>query len=198
MEFDFNNLFKYAKQEIESSSRIERFSFRDRYTHSLRVLKWAKRIHLEEGGDWEVIKIACIFHDVGWDSDINHSIISKSIAEKYLLKQNYDKNKLVLILEAIENHNYRNDENQVGIESKIVMDADLLDEVGATSIVWDSMATQIEGNKDYYDVLERIRYYYGRLERNLLLLKTETGKRLYKERLEFITQFIDELDYELN
>lgn len=196
MEVDYKEMLEFAKQEITNSSRIEHYPFRDRFTHTIRVLKWAERIQKEECGNLEVVKIACIFHDVGWDQTINHSIISKSIAEKYLKECNYDNEKLEMVLEAVENHNLRHDENLVGIESKIVMDADLLDEVGALSVIWDSMAAQIEEKKSYLEVYNRIKFYFGRLNR-LDLLKTDTGKRYYRERLEVISQFLKELEFEL-
>lgn len=91
---NYDDMLEYARQEINNSGRVERFPFRDRYSHTLRVIKWAERIHKYEGGDLEVIKIACIFHDVGWDKDINHSLISKKAAEKYLLDHDYNSEKL--------------------------------------------------------------------------------------------------------
>jgi len=197
VEVNYTDMFEYVKQEMNNNDRVEWYPFRDRFKHTLRVLKWAERLKNEEGGNWEIIKIACIFHDVGWDKNVNHSIVSESIAKKYLLKHNYDNEKLGLVLEAIKNHNLRSDENLVELESKIVMDADILDEVGAISIIWDCMASQIDGYKDYSDVYERIKLYYGKLSSNLKLLKTKTGMRLYKERLEFISQFLNELEFEL-
>jgi uncharacterized protein len=134
---------------------------------------------------------------VGWDEEINHAVISEAIAKKYLIEINYDSNKMELVLEAVKNHNIRDDENPVSLESKIVMDADILDEVGAISILWDAMAAHKNGCKDYSEVYDRIKHYYGRLKVHAQLLKTETGKRLYRERLRFISQFIDELEYEL-
>ena len=193
---DYKEMMEYVQQEINNSDRIERYPFRDRYSHTLRVLKWAERIHKEEGGDLEIVKIACLFHDVGWDKDINHSYVSKEIAEKYLLGHGYNEEKLDLVLEAVENHNFRNNENEVSLESYIVMDADMLDEVGAMSIIWDSMASMLTENKSYYDVYERIKYYFNRMN-HPERLKTKTGKRYYKERLRVIAQFIDELEFEL-
>lgn len=193
---NYTEMMEYVQQEIINSDRIERYPFRDRYSHSLRVIKWAERLQKEEGGDLEIITIACIFHDVGWDKNINHSYVSKEIAEKYLVSHGYNSEKLDLVLEAIENHNFRDDENEVGLESYIVMDADILDEVGALSILWDSMASMLTENKSYNDVYERIKYYFDRMN-HPERLKTKTGKKYYTERLKVIAQFIKELEFEL-
>lgn len=112
------------------------------------------------------------------------------------MEHGYNDEKSALVLEAIENHNLRNDENEVSIESQIIMDADMLDEVGAISIIWDSMASMLDEHKNYYTVHERIKFYLDRMN-HLERLKTKTGKRYYAERLSVITQFIKELEFEL-
>jgi len=194
MSINYDDMLKFAQKEIANSSRKEFFPFRNRFTHTLRVMKWAEKIQMIEGGDLDVIKTACIFHDIGWDINVNHSIISRKIAEEYLVKNKYNPLKLPMVLEGIENHNLRNEENIVNIESKIIMDADIIDEVGAISVIWDAMAAAQEG-KNYYDVYERIVSYSKRYK--LDLLKTKTGKRFFTERIEFKNRFIKELRDEL-
>ena len=61
--------------------------FRNRFDHTKRVLKWAKRIHEIEGGDIEIITLAVIFHDTGWSEKVDHAQIGAEQAEKYLLGQ---------------------------------------------------------------------------------------------------------------
>lgn len=54
----FNDLKEFSRVNILEISRPVRHNFRDRYTHTLRVLKWAERLQISEGGDIEVIRIA--------------------------------------------------------------------------------------------------------------------------------------------
>lgn len=195
--FDFENLKDFAKARILEISRPDRHHFRDRYSHTLRVLKWAERLQAIEGGNLDVIKIASILHDIGWDENINHAIVSRNIAENYLRKHQYDSELLPLVLEAIENHNNRMSNEKFAIESLIVMDADTLDEVGAISIIWDAMATSKEPDASYEKAYEHIKQYTEHIKERRYLLKTETGIKFYDERIRLIDAFIKELEFEL-
>jgi uncharacterized protein len=190
-------MLEYTREKIHSNSRKSSHTFRDRFTHTLRVLKWAERINEIEGGDQEVVRIASIFHDVGWDDEIHHAIVSKSVANDYLLKIDIEEEKKEKILEAIENHSFREDDKPLSLESYIVMDADYLDEVGAISILWDVMAEANEVNTSYKSAYRRIKKYAKSLIEQKNRLKTKTGRKFYEERLGVINTFLNELKFEL-
>jgi len=61
------NVKQFAKQRIEENHRPNRYAFRDRFEHTLRVLNWAERLVSAEGGDLEVVQYAALLHDIGWD-----------------------------------------------------------------------------------------------------------------------------------
>lgn len=200
MQLDDQKILEHAKALFQYNQRNNDYSFRDRYAHTCRVLNWARRIHDVEGGDYEIIKLAVIFHDVGWNENIPHSIVSKYLADQYLTKANYCQDKKVKVLQAIEHHSFREKalDEALNIESYIVMDADLLDEVGATSILWDTMATAHLKDASYIKAYERIVFFTEELRKRKKLLKTATGLKLYEERLKVIESFLNELKYELN
>jgi len=193
---NYNEMLKFAEVKINTSTRMERFLFRNRYSHALRVMEWAERLHKIEGGDLEIIKIACIFHDVGWDENMSHNIVSKNIANDYLGSINYDLTKTEKVLDAIENHCIRDSKKLLGIESYIVMDADILDEVGALSIIWDAMVSTSENEPSYVKAYERIKKYSIGIKERKNKLMTKTGKEYYEERLQFIDKFITEMEFE--
>lgn len=198
MEINYDELMNYVKDLMISSSRKIYYSFRDRYNHTLRVLKWAERLQEIEGGDLEVIRIAAIFHDVGWSDEIPHGTVSKQLADEYLTGINYDPDKKEKVLEAIENHSNRKNASGLCLESYIVMDADILDEVGAISILWDAMATTYQENPSYKMAYERIKKFTAEIKGKKDRLKTSSGKKFYEERIKFIDQFLNELEFELN
>ena len=197
MRIDYDDMLEYTREKIHSNSRKSSHTFRDRFTHTLRVLKWAERINEIEGGDQEVVRIASIFHDVGWDDEIHHAIVSKSVANDYLLKIDIEEEKKEKILEAIENHSFREDDKPLSLESYIVMDADYLDEVGAISILWDAMAEANKVNTSYKFAYRRIKKYAKSLIEQKNRLKTKTGRKFYEERLGVINTFLNELKFEL-
>jgi len=195
--FTFDDLKEFARVSTHEISRPVKHHFRDRYSHTLRVLNWAERLQLVEGGNLEVIRIASVLHDIGWDEKINHAIISRRIAEEYLSMNHFDSNMLPLVLEAIENHNNRESQERFSIESLIVMDADILDEVGAISIVWDAMATTYEQDASYWKAYQRIKQYTEQIKQRKKLLRTETGLRYYCDRINVIDAFLNDFEYEL-
>ncbi|MCG8513417.1 MAG: HD domain-containing protein [Halanaerobiales bacterium] len=197
MAINYQAMLKYVKEKFENSERANKYPFRNRYKHTLRVKKWAERIQKIEGGNLEIIKIACIFHDVGWDEKVSHNIISKRIARDYLNKINYDNSKTKRVLEAIEHHCLRDVEKSLAMENYIVMDADLLDEVGAISIIWDAMASAYEDQPSYLKAYHRIKRFTLEIKEKQQQLKTATGKRYYQKKIEFIDGFIRELGHEL-
>lgn len=195
---DLEALKQFAEKSIQEIERPNRYPFRDRYLHTLRVLSWARRIQALEGGDLETIEVAAICHDIGWDEHINHAIISRQLAKPYLLAHHYDETKLEKTLQAIEMHNNRSaDKAQFNIESLIVMDADILDEVGALSVTWDIISASYEPTVSYRSILEKIKEYHGYIANRREYLQTETGLRFYNERIGVIERFIADYQYEL-
>lgn len=176
------------------------FPFRNRFEHSMRVYKWAKRINEIEKGDEEVISIAAIFHDVakGINGGKNHGEVGAKICKEYLQEINFDKRKTEMIVQAIRNHSkYYKSNMELSLEDKIIMDADALDEVGALTILWDSMATGMEDDPSYTKVYYRLLSVLERRRRYRRTLRTEYGRKLYAERTEFLEEFIKNLKYEL-
>jgi uncharacterized protein len=200
MTLDYDELIKFAEQEIMKQKRSDKlgFTFRNRFIHTKRVVRWAQRIHEVEGGDWEVIHIACLLHDIGWEEKRNHAIVSKELADQYMSALNYNCDKKRKVLEAIGNHNMRENNDGLNIESYIVMDADILDEVGALSILWDAMAEGSKPTATYKSAYERIVSYSERTEERKNRLRTKTGRCFYEERVKFIKKYIEELEYELS
>ncbi|MFW6271321.1 MAG: HD domain-containing protein [Bacillota bacterium] len=193
---DYQKIMSFVKEKTLNNGRWN-FPFRSRYNHTLRVMKWAERLQKLEGGDIEIIKLACLFHDVGWDEKIEHNILSRDIADKYLSDIKYDSLKKEKVLEAIEYHCLRDEKRPLSIESLVVMDADILDEVGAVTIIWDAMASTYEDQPSYVKAYERIKKYFSGIKEKQSKLKTTTGKKLYIERVKIIDAFIRELEYEL-
>ncbi len=83
------------------------------------------------------------------------------------------------------------------MENYIVMDADLLDEVGAISIIWDAMASAYEDQPSYLKAYHRIKRFTSEIKEKQQQLKTATGKKYYQKKIEFIDGFIWELGHEL-
>lgn len=196
----------YVRQFIEAHDPIAtklatRFPFRRLADHCYRTYRWAQRIQACEGGDHEVVEIAALFHDVGKCIDstsAGHAQAGAEICEQYLVSQGFDGDKRACIVYIVRNHVHSIRDVPLSLEARIVRDADLLDEVGALTVLWDAMVAGAEEQPSYLLTYRRIGAVYDRLrERGSGDLKTATGRRFYKERIDVLGRFVSELEYEL-
>jgi uncharacterized protein len=199
-------MIAYVRQFIEEHDPIatklaKRFPFRRLFDHCTRTLRWAQRIQEREGGDREIVEIAALFHDAGKCVDNTlegHARAGAAICERYLVSQGFDPDKRARIVYIVRNHVHSMRDVPLSLEAQIVRDADLLDEVGALTVLWDAMAAGAEEPQSYTIAHQRIRAAYERLKaRALCSLETETGRQFYRKRLDFLGQFVRELEYEL-
>ena len=106
--------------------------------HAVRVISIARKLHAIEGGDWPVIELALLLHDVGDRKVINKDNDDYSIAENFLLEQNTPEEPLSRIMSIIKTMSYSKSfdtpEKDDSIEFKIVQDADRLDAIGAIGV----------------------------------------------------------------
>lgn len=184
----------------ELISEQNRFSevFRDRYEHTIRVLTWAKRIQSIEGGDLNVITLAVLFHDTGWSEEVNHAQVSALLAEEFLLENKAEAQFVERVVSAVRTHNLREiPSSDLPIENQVVMDADLLDELGVTTLVWDAMSVAQKPDLGYQKVLEKDIEFFSSAWKKRCEIKTKTGLKFYLERMDFWRMVLENLAYEL-
>ena len=88
-------------------------------------------------------------------------------------------------------------EAELSLETKIVMDADLLDEVGAVGVLWDAMATAIEDEASYKKAYYRIKNYYRINKPKIRRCKTDAARAEWTKRMQLIESYIFQLEKEL-
>ena len=201
----YEDMIHYVKEFLQNADAkaalsSSKFPFRDRFDHTLRVYKWALRINEVEKGDEEILSIAAIFHDVGkWvKNNKPHALVGSEICDTYLRNISYPEAKRTRVVNAIKYHSSKSREDlDLTLEDKILMDADMLDEVGATAVLWDSMATALQKEGSYFKAYQRHVKFFKSLDNHKKYIKTATGAKLYQERLDFLELFIDQLEFEL-
>lgn len=186
-----------ARRLIDNQNRRSQ-PFRNRFDHTMRVLKWAHRIQKLEGGDLKIITLAVLFHDTGWSNTFDHALVGAELAEKFLFANEVDPVLVDRVVSAVQTHNKRIEPHEsLPIENFIVMDADLLDELGITTLIWDAMATATEDNPGYVRALEKDLEYYERAKGKTTQLKTKAGMKFYNERMAIWNRCLSHLQYEL-
>ncbi|MBP3506665.1 MAG: HD domain-containing protein [Lachnospiraceae bacterium] len=194
---DYTKVIEFVKETVEQNGRPDNYPFRSRYEHIMRVYRWAIKLQAQEGGDLEIIALSALLHDVGWDEERPHEEVSAEVAVEYLVEQGYDEAMIGRIGDIILRHPDKDTEEELSLECRVVMDADLLDEVGAMSVLWDSMATACEDESSYKKAYYRIKNYYKINLPKIRRCKTTAGRVEYAKRMKCIEEFLNELEREL-
>lgn len=191
--------------------KLEAFDAGHDWTHTERVLNLAVRIQQEENtGDQEVIRLAAILHDIA-DTKFHQGAETDGgdMAYAFLTGKGLSPEKAEHIRKIINHLSFKHrlEESPVdSIEFRIVQDADRIDAMGAIGI---ARAFHYGGYKnrllydpeipprEYKSAEEykksdapTINHFYEKLFLLRGLMNTETGKRLAKERHDYMTAFV--------
>lgn len=180
--------------------------------HATRVRNIAKKIHATEGGDWSIIDLALLLHDIGDRKVINQENDDYSIAEDFLTSQNVSADTVTAIMNIIKTMSYSKSFDDITIDRTIefqtVQDADRLDAIGAIGIAraftFGGSRARPLYNPDYTsptfsssaDYKKSDGSTYHHFAEKLLLLKdqlnTDAAKQIAQHRHDFMQLFLDE------
>ena len=108
--------------------------------HVYRVLGVALDVASSEPeADVDVVIAACLLHDIARrdqlrDKRVCHAALGAEKAEKFLVKNGFDKDFAHRVAECVRTHRFRKGDAPQSIEAKILYDADKIDVCGATGI----------------------------------------------------------------
>ena len=194
---NYSEVIEYVKKMTAENGRPSNYPFRSRYEHTMRVYRWAIKLQAKLGGDIDIIAIAALLHDVGWDSERPHEEVGAELAVDFLDELGVEPEIIKRVGEIIMIHEDKDTEAELSLECKIVMDADLLDEVGAVSVIWDSMATACEDEPSYKKAYYRIKNYYRINKPKIRRCKTDAARAEYTKRMQLLESYINQLEKEL-
>ena len=196
---NYAEIIEYVKKMTSDNGRPPNYPFRSRFEHTMRVYRWAIKLQSKLGGDLDIIALAALLHDIGWDEtgDRPHAEVGAELAVEYLDSIGVDPEIIRRVGEIIMIHEDKETDADLSIECKIVMDADLLDEVGAVGILWDAMATACEEEPNYKKAYYRIKNYYRINRPKIRRCKTDTARAEYAKRMQMIESYISQLEKEL-
>lgn len=202
------NAKKYVKELFEKE-----YSGHD-YFHTLRVYQLAKEIAKKEEANAQITELVALLHDVDDIKLSPKTHKNKDNARKFLIENNVEKEVIDLICDNISEISYKGTDTVPGktIEARIVQDADRLDALGALGIAR-AFAYGGHHQRVMYDpdikpclnmteeeyrnhVSTTVNHFYEKLFNLKDLMNTETGKKMAKDRenymKEYLLRFIDE------
>jgi uncharacterized protein len=142
-----------------------------------------------------------MLHDIGYvvqNKKAKHAVSSAKLCEKYLKDNDYDDCFIKKVTFLVENHSnkYLLNIQDTNIELILLIEADLLDETGAMSIVWDCMAEGMEQvqsfEKAFAHISDKSQYT---LEVNPML--TNKAKEYWEEKRTLTNLFVQHLRADL-
>jgi uncharacterized protein len=186
-----------------------------RYWHSLSVYRNVDEILNGEGADdqiREICEIAALFHDVDHYcvEHAYHGDRGAETAGRFLTKEGYPKPIIEGVMVAVRDHNFDFSDDlpareqveaingQLPLSSRYVLDADLLDKIGASNIL--SAVMPMGMNNKYPSEVALIVAEGWPLERAEFwrsLLTTRTGRAMGEQRLGFYRLFVGQLKREI-
>lgn len=206
-------MYKYFEENASNLIKVEnKHCNKDNWLfavkHSCRVEEYIKRIVEKTENlsqiDIITVRLAAIFHDIGnVVQRENHGLIGARIVgelfddTQYISKCGVDKNRLIRI---IRDHSNKGERTEVDGDtiSLILKDADVLDQIGAMSILMHSNKYEYSSYEFYKNILNDLETKeIPFCKKQYSLLKTDEGKKIMKDKIEFINNFKNQLESEI-
>ena len=169
-----------------------------RFEHTMRVYKWVERLYAEypcqDAVDFEILSIATIFHDIGYcdmEKQGGHAKYSAGYCREYLQNKAYPSEKVDIVCDLVSRHSDKETlHGDIPAELILLMEADLLDDIGAQGLVMDVWLEAVcEENVTFESILAHMeRYTVKIMQENPM--RTEAGIRIWEEKKELTERFV--------
>lgn len=172
--------------------------------HVLRVLRLARMIQAEVGGEQLIVELAALLHDVGDAKFHDTAERSGELSREILCELNASCKVIEHVEQIVDNISFRKavDSAELSLEGKIVQDADRLDALGAIGIVrmveYGAAFGQpfhLPGNQSVGQKTG-VAHFHEKLFKLRGLLNTEPAKRMALQREQFMKVFLEQFLHE--
>ena len=170
-----------------------------RFNHILNVVDLATRIARKEGANVDVTRVAALFHDIAKleaEQDV-HAEAGARIAREYLQSRgDYPDSFIDQVCDAIEDHSYQGDLSDLALETQCLIEADILDKVGAngTALMLLRMGYEARTHMDSAEMVERVIERGHDAEERVV---SDTAESLIHQRLKRTRWFQEWLELEV-
>jgi len=170
-----------------------------RYNHIRNVVELAEHIARKEGADPDVTRVAALFHDVAKldaDQDV-HADEGARIAREYLETHgDYPRSFVDEVCQAVREHSYQGDIRDLPMETQCLIEADLLDKVGANGTVLMLLRMGYEA-RTHMDAAEMIDRVFERGKDHASRIRSDTAEGIAHQRLKRVKWFREWLQSEV-
>lgn len=205
-----DTLIKICKEKIKTDDPSHDI------LHTMRVLANAEYIAGKENGDLDVVIPGALFHDLVCydknDSRNQYSVSESADMSSKILEgiKEYPKEKITRVASAILSTSFTYGKETENIEDEIVQASDMLEAVGAISIMrtfsysgklnrlFYNADDPFGNNRELDDMKYSIDLFYTRLLNIKDRIKTKTAKSIAERRTKFLLDFLEEFKKELD
>lgn len=191
------------------------------WEHIDRVYKLARSIAEREGADSFIVGMAALLHDLGRATEkmdehgrhVHHADLSVTLAGELLERYQMPVAQREAIVHAIVAHSFSKGIEPHTLEARVVRDADRLDGLGAIGILRWALTGALRRTpttRSYHpedpfaerhtldDSHYMLDHFYSKLLKLADTMSTESGRRLARERTDFMRVYLDEFRREMN
>ncbi|WP_299233677.1 HD domain-containing protein [Natronomonas sp.] len=170
-----------------------------RYNHVLNVTELAAEIAADEGANVDVTRVAALFHDIAKleaEQDA-HADAGARVAREYLRSRTDHPDSFIeQVCAAVAEHSYEGDLDDVPLETRCLMEADLLDKVGANGVTLMILRMGYE-SRTHMDANEMIGRVLERGEDAVSRVRSDTAESIAHQRLKRVRWFKEWLEDEI-
>jgi uncharacterized protein len=170
-----------------------------RFNHILNVAELATYIARQEGASVDITRVAALFHDISKleaEQDV-HAEAGARIAREYLETHGeYPESFVSQVCVAVRDHSYQGDLADVSLEARCLMEADLLDKVGAngTTLMLLRMGYEARAHMGANEMVGRV---LERGEDAVSRVVSDTAETLAHQRIKRVRWFKEWLEGEV-
>ena len=170
-----------------------------RFNHILNVVDLAAKIAKREGADVDVVRVAALFHDIAKlevDQDV-HAEAGARVAREYLESHgDYPASFVDRVCQSITDHPYQGEPTDLSLETQCLIEADLLDKVGAngTALMLLRMGYEARTHMEAAEMVQRV------LERGIDAaerVESDTAESIAHRRVKRVRWFREWLEEEV-
>jgi uncharacterized protein len=170
-----------------------------RFNHILNVVDLAVEIAEKEGANVDVTRVAAIFHDIAKleaEQD-KHAEVGAKIAKEYLTTHgDYPPSFVEQVVAAVRDHSYQGPLTDLPLETRCLIEADILDKVGANGAALLMLRMGYE-SRTHMDAAEMVGRVVERGEDAKERIETDTAESIAYRRIKRVRWFKEWLEAEV-
>lgn len=170
-----------------------------RFNHIRNVVELSAEIARTEGANADITRVAALFHDIAKlevDQDL-HAEAGARIAQEYLTTHaDYPQSFVDEVCRSVREHSYQGDLTDLPLETQCLIEADILDKIGANGAALMLLRMGYE-SRTHMDTAEMVGRVLERGEEARTRVRSQTAQDIAERRLKRVRWFKEWLEDEV-